>query len=77
MIHKSHRIFEIFKLSEKYGFTVKKMRFVHSFEDSNSHLVMFEFKKGKGHFVKVNNPLIIYEKKGEYSKEILKIYGKD
>ena len=39
-------------------------------------MVMIEAVKGMGEFIKVMPPLVVYEKNGEYTEEVKRIYGK-
>ena len=62
------------KLSE-YGLEPKRIRFVHPFVDKEPNIVLIEALKGGNSRVKIEPPLIVYEKPGVYSEEIYRIYG--
>ena len=77
MVHRPFRLGDIFRALQEHGLEPKVMRFVHPFQDAEPNMVLIEAKKGAGSFLKVLSPLVVYEEKGKYSREILKIYGKD
>ncbi len=74
MIHKPHRLVEIIVEMKKYKLEPKKMRFVHSYLQKPPSLVLIEAVKGGRAMVKVEPPLLIYEKDGSYTEEVKKIY---
>lgn len=74
MIHKPHRLAEIIVEMKKYKLEPKKMRFVHSYLQKPPSLVLIEAVKGGRAMVKVEPPLLIYEKDGSYTEEVKKIY---
>ena len=49
---------------------------VHSFAHSHATLVLIEAVKGGGEQLVVESPLIIYKEEGEYTDELLRLYGK-
>lgn len=75
MVHKTHRLAEIFRACDKNRLAPKKLRFVHSFKGSKSNLVLLGAGKDGGDFLDVAPPLVIYEKEGVYTDELLSIYG--
>ena len=50
------------------------MRMVHSYADSQATMVLIEAVSGGNVFMKVEQPLIIYKAKNEYTDEIHEIY---
>lgn len=76
IVHRPDRIVDILNLMRQYKLEPKEMRLVYPFCDSEANLVLIKgVKLGKA-FLKVLKPLIVYEKNGNYSKEIFEIYGK-
>jgi len=74
MVQRADRLPEIMKLFEQNRLVVKRLRMVHSYIDREAKLILIEGQKtGTGGFV-VFSPLIIYEKPGEYCKELKEIY---
>ena len=76
MIHRPSRLAEIFACMRMYGLEPKRMRMVYPFADKAPNLVLLEAVKGGGPQLNVDPPLIVYEKGGEYTREVLQIYGK-
>ena len=54
----------------------KRIQMVHSFAHSPATLVLIEAVKGGGEQLVVESPLIIYKEEGEYTDELLRLYGK-
>lgn len=75
MIHRPSRLAEIFKCLEKYKFQAKRIQFVFPFADKNATMVLIESRKDAKSGLIVENPIIVYEKSGDYTKQILEIYG--
>lgn len=74
MVHRPHRLVEIFELMRKYRVEPKRMRMVHSFADKEATMVLVEGVRGGKPMIKVEKPLIIYEKEGKYTDEIIRLY---
>ena len=77
MIHKPFRIAEIIRVMKEYHLEPKRMRFVHPFIDKEPTMVLVEGLKGAKERVTVEPPLIVYKSQGEYTEEVLAIYGKE
>ena len=75
MIHRPHRLTEIIELMKKYKIEPKRLRFVHPFIDKEANMVLVEGVRGSRPMVRLDPPLIIYEKPGEYTKEVLELYS--
>lgn len=57
------------------GLEPKRIRFVYPYREKESNIFLLEAVKGGKSRMKVEPPLIIYEKPGQYTEEIYKIYG--
>ncbi len=77
MVNKPERLIDIFEYSRKYKLEPKELRMVYSKVNSKPVLVLIKATKNANKYLKVMQPLYIYEENGEYTKEILKIYGKE
>lgn len=75
MVHRPSRFSEIMETLIKYRLEPKRIKFVHPFVDKDANLVLIESVKGGGRFMKIEKPLIVYERPGVYMKEIYDIYG--
>ena len=76
MVHRPERLSEIIYILKKYKLEPKKMRFVHSNSEQEPKLVLIKAVKNVKEFLKVEKPLFVYNKNGNYTDEILGIYHK-
>ncbi|MGN0373859.1 MAG: tRNA1(Val) (adenine(37)-N6)-methyltransferase [Butyrivibrio sp.] len=74
MVHRPHRLTEIFELMRKYHVEPKRMRMVHSFIDKEATMVLIEGVRGGKPMLKTERPLIIYKEPGKYTEEIIRLY---
>ena len=70
MVHRPERLVDILYLLRKYKIEPKEIRFVSSNEEKQANLVLIKAIKGGNKFLKVDKNLYIYNREGEYSKEI-------
>ncbi len=77
MVNRPERLADIFEYSRKYKLEPKELRIVYSKPNSNPKLILIKAVKYANKYLKVREPLYIYNENGEYSDEILKIYGKE
>ena len=75
MVHRPHRLAEIFALLNQYGLQPKRMKLVHPFQEKDANMVLLESTRGGGVWLQVEKPLIVYREPGVYSQEIYDIYG--
>lgn len=73
-VHRPFRLAEIIGKLLQYRLEPKRMRLVHPFVDREPNMVLIEAVKGGNSMIKVEPPLIVYEKDGTYTKEIYDIY---
>lgn len=74
IIHRTERMGEILELLPNHKLEAKRMRFIYPKSDSESNLVLIEARKNVNKGLKVLKPLIVHDKKGNYTKEILKMF---
>ena len=77
MVHRPERLSDLFFLLKKYNLEPKKLRMVQSYFDSKPKLVLVKATKNANSFLNIEQPLIIYNKDGNYTDEIYDIYGKE
>lgn len=77
MVHRPFRLAEILGKMSFYGIEPKRMRLVHPYVDKEPNMVLVEGLRGGKPRMTVEKPLIVYEKTGEYTEELLKIYFGD
>lgn len=74
MVHRPLRLPEIFSCLERHNLEPKRMRLVFPFADREPNLVLIEARKNANRELRVEKPLIVREKSGEYTEEIAEIY---
>lgn len=75
MVHRPFRLPEIFAKMCMHGIEPKRMRLVYPYVDKEPNIVLIEGMKGGKPRMTVEAPLIVYNRDGSYTDEILKIYG--
>ena len=75
MVHRPFRLSEIISKMVSARLEPKRMRLVYPYIDKEPNMVLIEGIKGANSEIKVESPLIVYNASGEYTEEILKIYG--
>ncbi|MBR2188165.1 MAG: tRNA1(Val) (adenine(37)-N6)-methyltransferase [Eubacterium sp.] len=76
MVHRPFRLAEILRTLSKHNLEPKRMRLVHPYADREPNLVLIEAVRGGRSGMRVEPPLIIYERPGVYTDEVLQIYGR-
>ena len=76
MVHKPFRIPEILELMRKYRLEPKRMQLVQPYADKEPNMVLIEGVRDGNPWLKVLPAMIVYEKGGGYTQELLKTYGK-
>ena len=74
MVHRPFRLVEIMTTFTKYKLEPKRMRLVYPYVDKEPNMVLIQATKGGKSRITVEKPLIVYEKSGVYTKEILQLY---
>lgn len=74
MVHRPNRLTDIMNTLRTNGLEPKVLRFVHPYADKEPTMVLVEAARGGNPFLRVAPPLVIYEEKGKYTKEIMEIY---
>lgn len=75
MVHRPFRLAEIFQVLTRYKLEPKRMQLVYPYIDREPNMVLIEACKGGNSRITVEPPLIVYEKPGVYTENILRIYG--
>ena len=74
MVHRPFRLVEIMTTLTKYKLEPKRMRLVYPYADKEPNMVLIQATKGGKSRITVEKPLIVYEKPGIYTKEIVRLY---
>lgn len=77
MVNRPQRLVEIFEIMRKYKLEPKRIKMVHPYEDKDANIVLIEAVKGGNTLLKVESPLVVYQKNGEYTQELKKWYEGD
>lgn len=75
MVHRPFRLAEILGKMSRYGIEPKRMRLVYPYVDKEPNMVLVEGLRGGNPRMTVEAPLIVYEKGGGYTEELLRMYG--
>ena len=75
MVHRPHRLVDIFSLMRGYGIEPKRIRFVHPYADKEPNMVLIEGMRGGRPNLVVDPPLVVYDAPGKYTDEIINIYA--
>ena len=74
MVHRPFRLAEIMATLMKYKLEPKRMHLVYPYVDKEPNMVLIQATKGGKSRITIEKPLIVYEKPGVYTKDILDIY---
>lgn len=75
MIYKPERLSQLCSLCQAYQLAPKYLQFIHPYSNANANLFLLEAIKGGRNALEVLPPLVVYQKPGVYTPEILAIYG--
>ena len=75
LVHRPRRLAEIVCVLRTYSLEPKRMKLVHPFVGREANMVLLEAVRGGGVMMKVEAPIIVFEKQGVYSEEIRTTYG--
>lgn len=75
MVHRPHRLVDIFYQMRKLKIEPKKIRLVHPRAGQQPNMVLIKGVKAGNSELKILEPLYVYGEEGQYTEEILKIYG--
>jgi tRNA1Val (adenine37-N6)-methyltransferase len=75
-VHKPFRIPELMQTLQQYKLEPKRMQLVQPHAGREPNMVLMEAVKGGGPQLTVLPTLVVYEKDGSYTKEVLEMYGK-
>ena len=75
LVHRPHRLGDIFEALLKNDLAVKRMRMVHPFAEKEANLLLIDAVKGAKSYLHVEKPLVIYRETGVYTEELKALYG--
>ena len=74
LVHRPLRLAEIIAGLCAHGLEPKRMRLVYPYVDKAPNMVLLDCVRGGAPELRVEPPLIVYEKNGAYTPELLRIY---
>ena len=77
LVHKPQRLVDLLSQARKFNLEPKRIRFVYPTINNKPSIVLVEYVYYGGNEIDVLPPLIEYDEDGNYTKEILKIYGSE
>ena len=75
LVHRPFRLSELFVTLTAHHLEPKRMRLVYPYLDKEPNMVLLECARGGKARLLVEKPLIIWERPGEYTQEMIKDYG--
>lgn len=75
LVHRPFRLAEIIRVLSSYRLEPKRMRLVYPYADREPNMVLIESVRGGNPRMTVEKPLIVYEKAGVYTSEIMELYN--
>ena len=75
MVHRPFRLVEIITVMTKYRLEPKRMQLVYPYIDHEPNMVLIEGCRGGKSRIKVEKPLIVFQKPNVYTDEINDVYG--
>lgn len=75
LVHRPERLVDILSCLRNYKLEPKKLRIVQPKKDKFPNLILIKSVKYAKPFMQIDKPLVIYEENGDYTKEVMKIYG--
>lgn len=77
LVHKPQRLVDLLSQARKLNLEPKRIRFVYPTINNKPSIVLVEYVYYGGNEIDVLPPLIEYDEDGNYTKEILNIYGSE
>jgi tRNA1Val (adenine37-N6)-methyltransferase len=74
MVHRPFRLAEIMSKMVEYRLEPKRLRLVFPYADKEPNMILIEGVKEGNSRVRVEKPLVVYEAKGIYTKEVRDLY---
>ena len=74
LVHRPFRLAEIITTLVKYKLEPKRMQLVYPYVDKEPNMVLIEACKGGNSRIRVERPLVVYERPGVYTEDVLELY---
>lgn len=76
IVHRPERLLEILTKMKDYNIEPKRIQFIYPKKDLESNMVVIEGSRNGNPGLKILPPLIVHDNKGNYTKEIKKMFRK-
>lgn len=76
LVQRVERLSSLFSLLAQYGLEPRRLRFIHPYIDKPARHVLLEARKNAPQDLQILPPLVVYQKPGQYTDEILSWYRK-
>lgn len=76
MVHRPERLVDILEKMRKEKIEPKELKFIYPKINKEPNLILIKGVKNAKPFLKIGKPLYVYNENGNYTDDILKIYGK-
>ena len=76
MVHRPERLVDILEKMRKEKIVPKELKFIYPKINKEPNLILIKGVKNANPFLKIDKPLYVYNEDGNYTDDILKIYGK-
>ncbi|MDD3304344.1 MAG: methyltransferase [Clostridia bacterium] len=77
LVHKPERLVDLLAIARKYQLEAKRIQLIQPTLKLKPSIVLVEYVKNGGNEIVIEKPLIEYKENGEYTEELLAIYGMD
>ena len=77
IVHKPERIVDLMTIARKYNLEAKSVQFLQPTIEKKPSIILVEYVLGGGNECVVLPSIIEYDKNGNYTEEIFKIYNMD
>ena len=74
LVHRPFRLVELMAALTKYKLEPKRMQLVYPYIDKEPNMVLIEACKSGNSRIQIERPLVVYEKPGVYTRDILELY---
>ena len=74
LVHRPFRLVKLMAALTKYKLEPKRMQLVYPYIDKEPNMVLIEACKGGNSRIQIERPLVVYEKPGVYTRDILELY---
>ncbi len=75
LVHKPERMAEILVKLKEYKLEPKELQIVYAKEETDASLILIKAVKNGKKFLKIHEPIFVYDKNGKYTNKIQQIYN--